>query len=282
MNHIINLEDPLGSDFDISFLELFCSTPTTNQIVNDTPSLFLNQNQDFNLNLDNWSTESLQTSSTSSTSTSQFNSPTLNNTHTAADKKKKTLLCSPLQDYHDLYLTTTSNNINSQQQQQQQNPESSMMNNDSNKIHDILSPDYTTQRPNNNNNNKYRIGKSSSPLMRPPMKPSVTIANIDTYSRLDAKVSTKSTIPKTKVGNPFYKSPIHHKKKHLPVRKTPKVIEDDDKIIYDLLTDNNNDTNAGSSVYQYPILETKFKILDDHLIFDGLFDPPPEDKVWNI
>ncbi|EDK43432.1 predicted protein [Lodderomyces elongisporus NRRL YB-4239] len=58
---------------------------------------------------------------------------------------------------------------------------------------------------------KYKVSKSStaSPVLRPPLKPSVTITSIDTLTKLQnppALTGKGITSPlKTKVGNPFYK-----------------------------------------------------------------------------
>lgn len=257
MNQIVNYEDPL-SDFEMSFLDIFPqdqSIITNEDIANKTPSLFFNYDLPFALN-NITSTESTTTSITSSPDNNfrQLNS-------------KNTLLASPLQ--HNTEVCPTM--VNHQHHR----------NNSTNHGSDIFTYDYTTNKP---KNNKYRINKptSVSPLLRPPLKPSVTIANIDTLSQLEVK-SSKVAIPKTNVGNPFYKSPIEGKSMELRAsmnnndKKLPKYMDsnidnEEEQVIYDLLVD----TNISNITCQNPILETKFKMFDDNLIFDDLFDNPQQ------
>ncbi|RCK56047.1 hypothetical protein Cantr_05269 [Candida viswanathii] len=288
MNQIVNSEDPL-SEFEMTFLDFFTEDPsaaatitttitttTAQDIANETPSLFVNANADLDFDINNWT-------SAESTTTSLASSPA-NNFKLLSSKN--TLLASPLQEYNELCPSMSHPRLDRKHRRNQGS--------------DIFTYDYTTNKP---SNSKYRVNKpsSSSPLMRPPLKPSVTIASIDTLSRLDVK-SSAAAIPKTNVGNPFYKSPMETKPKMITTAATTAknsqfgsrtgadVSEDDDdsdeeQVIYDLLVDN----NITSITSQYPMLETKFKTFDDYLIFDALLDnsqqpqPSIQDNIpWRV
>ncbi|RCK60997.1 hypothetical protein Cantr_08382 [Candida viswanathii] len=291
MNQIVNSEDPL-SEFEMTFLDFFTEDPTATaatttttttttaaqDIANETPSLFVNANADLDFDINNWT-------SAESTTTSLANSPA-NNFKLLSSKN--TLLASPLQDYNELCPSMSHPRLDRKHSR--------------NLGSDIFTYDYTTNKP---SNTKYRVNKpsSSSPLMRLPLKPSVTIASIDTLSRLDVK-SSAAAIPKTNVGNPFYKSPMETKPKMITTATTTTTAknsqfgastgaeesgEDDDsdeeQVIYDLLVDN----NITSITSQYPMLETKFKTFDDYLIFDALLDnsqqpqPSIQDNIpWRV
>lgn len=269
MYKAVNFEDPL-SEFELAFYDFIPEEPTniaatTKDIADKTPSLFINANNDFDFDLNNWTSEE-------STNTSLVNSPTNNFKQL---NSKNSLLGSPLQDYHEINPTTVNSRLFDNHNETQGN-------------NDIFMYDYTTNKP---KKNKYRVNKpsSSSPLLRLPLKPSVTIANIGTLSRLEVK-SCKAAIPKTNVGNPFYKSPMETKSKSSTdtcnnnnsninnsninnCNDCDTDVEndfdnEDDQVIYDLLVDGNilNKTN------QLPILETKFVTFDDNLIFDDLLD----------
>ena len=75
MYKAVNFEDPL-SEFELAFYDFIPEEPTniaatTKDIADKTPSLFINANNDFDFDLNNWTSEE-------STNTSLVNSPTNN------------------------------------------------------------------------------------------------------------------------------------------------------------------------------------------------------------
>lgn len=105
MYKAVNFEDPL-SEFELAFYDFIPEEPTniaatTKDIADKTPSLFINANNDFDFDLNNWTSEE-------STNTSLVNSPTNNFKQL---NSKNSLLASPLQDYHEINPTTVNSRL---------------------------------------------------------------------------------------------------------------------------------------------------------------------------
>ncbi|CAX44513.1 conserved hypothetical protein [Candida dubliniensis CD36] len=273
--------EEISTEFDNSLMELLYSTtsedalpdmiensPTTITIVAiEIPSLFSYSTNEFDSELDyessDWGdiTEPLPQNIPKDESEPITKNPT-------------NVLTSPLQAFADFNSGSSTEFVTKQQK---------FFNYNNTINRSFKNNDYTTNKA--TTTPKCRISKpcEKSPLM----KPSVTIASIDTIAKLKSKSKNNyksSSISKTKVGNPFYKPFISSSS--IPSKtamKNAKVVnfrdvnnntnntslnftDIDNKLTYDLLTETTN-----CSVPQ-TVLETQFKNFDDSLIFDSFFD----------
>lgn len=274
-----------NTDFDTSLMEFFYSTTsedalpdindtsstTITEVANEIPSLFSYSNNDLHPELDyessSWYdiTDSLPQNIPDSKSEPIATNPT-------------NVLTSPLQAFAD-FNHGSSTGLTTKQ------PE--LFHHNNNAINgSFKNNDYTTNKINTNTTTTTTKQRISKPYERSPlMKPSVTIASIDTIAKLKTKSKSKcksSSISKPKVRNPFYKPFISSSISSETALKNTKIIkfrdenndnsssfnftDIDNKLTYDLSTETTN------SSFPQTVLEALFKNFDDALIFDSLFD----------
>ncbi|EGW34873.1 uncharacterized protein SPAPADRAFT_47944 [Spathaspora passalidarum NRRL Y-27907] len=224
-------EDPLG-EFDISLIESYCPILPPPADFKDS-SLFVLPELDLNYDLDSllaptWTNcETIAPSALSSPSHSRCHSKQLSLASPLLESKILPGI-PPLIEQDDSPLSSPpTSNCPSTIKKSASRRKSRSRNNSIGC--DIFSYNYCTT-----NNTKFKVSKSAntSPILKPPLKPSVTIASIDTLGRFQKSTSSnflsgsKSSPPapiapppplpppttkkrSKSVGNPFYK-PIMH------------------------------------------------------------------------